>query len=199
MVDIRLEGKCKDTKRILAFEASWARPIVKGAGGKRGTMQLPGVWGGANWMGGSIDPETGMLYVPSVTDPYLASLEPGGDRSEMRYIASGGFIPTVVGLPLIKGPYGSITAINLNTGETAWTISNGMPTNDILNNPSLKAAKIDPSKWGGKQRSPILITKTLLFEGSNNLRVIDKATGQQIHAIELGSRLTGGTMTYSTP
>ncbi len=172
-------------------------PIIKDTGGKLGTLQLPGAGGGANWMGASVDPETGLLYVPSVTAPYVSSLQPGGTRSEMPYIAAGGLGgPTVMGLPLIKGPYGRITAINLNTGEHAWMVPNGKPADRILNHPALKAANVDASNWGGSQRSPILVTKTLLFEGSNNLRVLDKQTGQQIHAIELGSNLTGGTMTY---
>ena len=170
---------------------------MKDDGGKLGTIQLPGAGGGANWMGGSVDPETGILYVPSTTAPYISALQPGGTRSEMPYIASGGLGgPTVMGLPLIKGPYGRITAINLNTGEHVWMIPNGKPADNLVNNPALKAGGIDASNWGGGQRSPILVTKTLLFEGSNNLRVIDKKTGQQIHAIELGAQLTGGTMTY---
>jgi quinoprotein glucose dehydrogenase len=172
-------------------------PILKDAGGKLGTIQLPGAGGGANWMGGSVDPETGMLYVPSTTAPYISALQPGGSRSEMPYIAAGGLGgPNVMGLPLIKGPYGRITAINLNTGDHAWMIPNGKPADNLVNNPALKAANIDASKWGGGQRSPILVTKTLLFEGSNNLRVIDKATGQEVHSIDLGSSLSGGTMTY---
>ena len=172
-------------------------PIVKDTGGKLATIQVPGAGGGANWMGASVDPETGILYVPSVTAPYLSSLQPGGTRSEMPYIAAGGLgVPMVMGVPLIKGPYGRITAINLNTGEHVWMVPNGKPADSLVNNPALKAANIDASNWGGGQRSPILITKTLLFEGSNNLRVLDKTTGQQLHAFELGGNLTGGTMTY---
>jgi quinoprotein glucose dehydrogenase len=173
-------------------------PIVKDAGGKLGTIQLPGAGGGANWMGASVDPETGILYIPSTTSPYISALQPGGTRSEMPYIAAGGLGgPNVMGLPLIKGPYGRITAIDLNTGEHVWMVPNGKPADNLVNNPALKAANIDASNWGGGQRSPILVTKTLLFEGSNNLRVLDKKTGQQIHAIDLGSALTGGTMTYT--
>lgn len=173
-------------------------PIVKDSGGKLATIQLPGAGGGANWMGGSVDPETGMLYVPSTTSPYYSALAPGAGRSEMPYIvARGGGNPTVMGLPLIKGPYGRITAINLNTGEHAWMIPNGKPAESLVNNPALKAAGIDASNWGGGQRSPILVTKTLLFEGSYALRAIDKQTGSVIDDIPLGGNLTGGTMTYS--
>jgi len=172
-------------------------PIVKDDGGKLGTIQLPGAGGGANWMGGSVDPETSILYVPSVTTPYFSALQSGGTRSEMPYIADGGLGgPTVMGLPLIKGLYGRITAVNLNTGEHVWMIPNGKPADNIVNNPALKAAGIDASNWGGGQRSPILVTKTLLFEGSDSLRVIDKKTGAQIHSFNFGAGLTGGTMTY---
>jgi quinoprotein glucose dehydrogenase len=174
-------------------------PIVKDTGGKTATIQLPGAGGGANWMGGSVDPETGMLYIPSTTSPYMSSLIPGGTRSEMEYIAGGGLGATNVmgSIPLIKGPYGRITAIDLNKGETAWMISNGKPADNLVNNPALKAGNIDASNWGGGQRSPILITKTLLVEGTNNLRFIDKKSGQIVHAIDLGAQMSGGTMTYS--
>jgi quinoprotein glucose dehydrogenase len=173
-------------------------PIVKDTGGKLATIQLPGAGGGANWMGGSVDPETGMLYVPSTTAPYLSSLQPGGSRSEMQYIAAGSLGgATVMGLPLIKGPYGRITAINLNTGDHAWMIPNGKPADNLVNNPALKAAGIDARNWGGGQRSPILVTKTLLFEGSDTLRAIDKKSGAVINEMPLGGNLTGGTMTYT--
>jgi quinoprotein glucose dehydrogenase len=101
-----------------------------------------------------------------------------------------------MGLPLIKGPYGQIVAINLNTGDDVWRIPNGKPADSLLNNPALKAAGIDASKWGGSQRSPILVTKTMLVEGSDVLRFIDKATGAVIHEMNLGAQMTGGTMTY---
>jgi quinoprotein glucose dehydrogenase len=174
-------------------------PIVKDTGGKTATIQLPGAGGGANWMGGSVDPETGMLYIPSTTSPYMSSLIPGGARSEMEYIAGGGLGSTnVMGtIPLIKGPYGRITAIDLNKGDIAWTIPNGKTADNIVNNPALKAGNVDASNWGGGQRSPILITKTLLVEGTNNLRFIDKKTGNLAHAVDMGAQMSGGTMTYS--
>ena len=176
----------------------YTSPIVKDDGGKLGTIQLPGAGGGANWMGASVDAETGMLYVPSTTSPYISALQPGGSRSEMPYIAAGGLGgPNVMGLPLIKGPYGRITAINLNTGEHEWMIPNGRPADTIVNNPALKAAGVDARNWGGGQRSPILITKTLLIEGSDNLRFIDKKTGSVIYEMPFGANVTGGTMTYS--
>jgi quinoprotein glucose dehydrogenase len=173
-------------------------PILRDADGKLGTLQVPGAGGGANWMGASVDPETGMIYIPSVTSAYVSAVQPGADRSEMPYIAGGGGLgtPNVMGLPLIKGPYGRITAINLNTGDHSWMVPNGKPADTIVNNPALKAGNIDASKWGGGQRSPILVTKTMLIEGSDNLRFLDKKSGADIFEMPLGAQMSGGTMTY---
>jgi glucose dehydrogenase len=56
----------------------------------RGTITLPAATGGANWEGGALDPETGYLYIPSVTAPSFLSLVAGGRTSDMNYIAGGG-------------------------------------------------------------------------------------------------------------
>jgi quinoprotein glucose dehydrogenase len=181
-------------------------PILRDENGKVGTLQLPGAGGGANWMSAAVDPETGMIYIPSVTAAYVSAVQPGSTpgpdgkpRSEMQYIAGGGALGTpniLGGIPLIKGPYGRITAIDLNTGDHSWMIPNGKPADNLLNNPALKAGNIDASNWGGGQRSPILITKTMLVEGSADLRFIDKKTGAIIHEMPLGAAMGGGSMTY---
>jgi quinoprotein glucose dehydrogenase len=40
---------------------------------ERGTLTAPGLGGGASWAGASVDPE-GVLYVPSVTLPFVLAL-----------------------------------------------------------------------------------------------------------------------------
>jgi len=170
-------------------------PITKDEGGKEGTFQLPGAGGGANWQGAAGDPETGYLYIPSATSPYISSLVPGGTRSEMPYIAGGslGGAPQPGGVPLLKPPYGRVTAIDLNTGDHAWQVPYGTPPN----NAALKALNLDMTKLGGSDRSPLLVTKTLLVGGGNMLRVLNKKTGATIREIDLGGAVTGGPMTYS--
>ena len=91
-------------------------------GGTRGTIQLPGWVGGADWNGAAFDPETHVLYVPSITAPVVVALvEPDPEESDFRYIRGN---PRAVtgprGLPLIKPPWGRITAIDLDTGEHLW-------------------------------------------------------------------------------
>jgi quinoprotein glucose dehydrogenase len=174
-------------------------PIILDAGGKQGMLQIPGAGGGANWQGASGDPELGYLFVPSVTAPYISSLVNDPARSEMRYIAGGGLggIPQPGGVPLLKPPYGRITAIDLNTGDHAWMIPNGQTPANVRNNAALKAAGVDTSNLGGGDRSPLLVTKTLLFAGGQKLRAIDKKTGRVIHEMELTGAVGGGPMTYS--
>ena len=89
----------------------------------KGTINLPGWAGGANWWGAAFDPETSLLYIPSVMMPIVVKLnEPDSSRSDFRYVRGGGGFGGGVsgpkGLPLFKPPYGRITAINLNTGDT---------------------------------------------------------------------------------
>jgi quinoprotein glucose dehydrogenase len=71
-------------------------PIVAGSGGKLGTLTVPHNQGAANWQSAAADPETGMLYVPSVTNWWASTLTEGGTRSDMRYIGR----PNRVELPL---------------------------------------------------------------------------------------------------
>ena len=60
--------------------------IGTGPGDTRGTIELPGYTGGANWNGAAFDPDTGLLYVPSTTQPIIPALvELGPDRSNLRY------------------------------------------------------------------------------------------------------------------
>jgi quinoprotein glucose dehydrogenase len=196
LADFTPEIKAEALKIVERYKLGpiFTPPIVRGAGGKEGTWQLPGAGGGANWQGASADPETGYLYIPSTTSAYISSLQSDPARSEMPYIGAGGLggIPQPGGVPLIKPPYGRITAIDLNTGDHVWMTPYGTPPN----NPRLRELGLDLTKLGGGDRSPLLVTKTLLIGGGNRLRFLDKKTGRLIHEMDLGGAVTGGPMTY---
>jgi quinoprotein glucose dehydrogenase len=103
----------------------------------------------------------------------------------------------VEGLPLMKPPYGRITAINMNTCEKMWMVSNG---DGPRNHPLLKDLNLPP--LGNLGRPVALVTKTLLFVGdaSNALfggagiagpakfRAYDKATGALICQMDFARR-----------
>jgi len=213
-------------------------PIVAGAGGKAGTLMLPNATGGANWEGGAFDPETGIAYIFSTTNPTRLSLINDPARSNMNYIQGGGgggddgggggrggrgaagrgaapdatparaALPpmTVFGLPLIKPPYGRVTAINMSTGDHVWMQPIGDTPDNIKNHERLKGVTIPRTGRGG--RLGIMLTKTLLWAGERGplvtvngqqgswFRSYDKATGEIVSETLLPANTTGVPMTY---
>ena len=188
-------------------------------GGIKGTVQLPGSVGGADWQSGAFDPETGVLYVQSITAPFVADLVKGDPRAtDLDYVPGlRAYPPGPQGLPLLKPPYGRITAIDLNKGDHVWQVANG---DGPRNHPLLKGLNLPP--LGNPGRSSPLVTKTLLFVGEGDLvmaragsrlpkemplaispgaggkkfRAFDKATGAVLWETELPSGTTGVPMTY---
>jgi quinoprotein glucose dehydrogenase len=196
-------------------------PSIRGTGptATKGTIQLPGSVGGADWQGAAFDPETGLLYVPSITTPFVADLLPGDPaKTNLRYTrGTREWIGGPRGLPLFKPPYGRITAIDLNRGEHRWMVANG---DGPRNNPAIKHLNLPP--LGNPGRAAPLVTKTLLFIGdgspamANNgprlppgmppeispgyggrgFKALDKATGATLWSTELPAGTTGAPMTY---
>ena len=184
-------------------------PSIAGEGPNdlKGTIELPGSIGGADWTGAAFDPETGMLYVPSMTNPFVANLVPGDPKeTNLRYRASTReLLQGPRGLPLVKPPYGRITALDLNRGEQKWMVANG---DGPRFHPELKALNLPP--LGQSVRAAPLVTKTLLFVtegdqvnvrtppngGGKKIRAYDKATGQVLWETELEAGSTGTLMTY---
>lgn len=175
---------------------------------EKGTINLPGWGGGANWWGAAFDPDTGMFYIPSTTGPIVVKLsKPDPARSNFQYARTqAGSAAGPRGLPLFKPPFGRITAIDLNKGEHVWQIPHGdgprQKVNEIIGN----GKDVGPLGAGG---GGPLLTKTLLFVGQgsggrggggggggNVLRAFDKATGKVIAEIELAATPHGTPMTY---
>ena len=191
-------------------------PVVSDWNNKLATLMLPNVTGGANWQGGSLDPETGMFYIFTNTAVSDLGLVPGGKESDMRYVRGQAPNPndpkappipmTVQGLPLIKPPYGRISAIDLKTGTMAWQIAHGETPDNVRNHPALKGLTIP--RTGRPGRIGTLVTKTLLIAGEGGvftlpdgrrgamLRAYDKATGKDAGAVYMPAPQTGSPMTY---
>ena len=186
-------------------------PLYTPASLNRAALQLPNQNGGANWQGAAFDPETGFLYIGSATSPRVTTISKDPRRTDMDYIGGSRYNREtfIDGLPIIKPPWGRITAINLNTGEHVWVAPNGPTPAHIKNHPALRG--IDIGRTGSADASGLLVTKTLFISGSSGLHpsippdqgaplllALDKATGALIDEIELpdGLRPTGAPMTY---
>jgi quinoprotein glucose dehydrogenase len=113
----------------------------------------------------------------------------------------------VQGLPLVKPPYGRISAIDLNRGGILWQIAHGETPDNIRNNPALKG--LDIPRTGRPGIIGTLVTKSLLIAGEAGffttpngqrgamLRAYDKATGKEVGAVYMPAPQSGSPMTYT--
>ncbi len=207
-------------------------PSVSKADGTLGTLVSPGALGGANWPGGSYDPDTHILYVYSRTDLSALGLvpSPNPNISDMEYVQgvannmpragrpmgappipspnpeSGEPVLLVRGLPLLKPPYGRITAIDLDKGEIVWQVAHGETPDNVRNHPALAGLTIP--RTGSTGLIGTLTTKSLVIAGESinttmpsgtkgaMLRAYDKASGKDAGAVYMPAPQSGSPMTY---
>ncbi len=136
-----------------------------------------------------------------------AGADAGADRAPATAPAenAGGGL-TVQGLPLVKPPYGRISAIDLNKGEILWQIAHGETPDNIRNHPALKGLNIP--RTGRPGAVGTLVTKTLVIAGEPGvfttpngqkgamLRAYDKPTGKEVGAVYMPTQQSGTPMTY---
>ena len=188
---------------------------------ENGLMYLPGALGGANWHGAAVDPETGILYVPSMTFPvFFRIVKSDPSKTDANYEWENFGFPGPNGLPFLKPPYGRITAIDMKEGNHIWQSPMG---EGPRNHPLLKDLNLPRLGWN-LRGSPVL-TKTLLFIGQEGkyweyvpalvggakltevqtqeiinfdpkMQVFDKENGELIFELELPLNITGAPMTY---
>ena len=232
LIDFTPELKAEGAKVASLYKLGpiFTPPVVSKFEGPRATLMLPSAQGGANWQGGAFDPETKMAYVYSKTTITPLGLVPSdGKRSDMNYITGqapnpnapppaagaaaggggggeGGGTVTVQGLPLVKPPYGRITAFDMNKGDLVWQIAHGETPDNIRNHAALKGVTIP--RTGRAGQIGVLATKTLLIAGEAGffttpngqrgamLRAYDKATGNEVGAVYMPAPQTGSPMTY---
>ena len=171
-----------------------------------GTLVAPGNLGGSNWEPAAFDPDTGMLYVGSWTNPTVYALTSNPQRSDMNYIAGNAQVPRVSGLPILKPPYSRITAINLQTGQHAWMVPNSDTPEWAKNNPALKGLTIPRTGQAGIIGT--LTTRGLVIAGESRvtttstgvrgamLRAYDKNDGKEVGAVYIPAPQSGSPMTY---
>jgi quinoprotein glucose dehydrogenase len=112
----------------------------------------------------------------------------------------------VQGLPLVKPPYGILSAINLDKGDITWQVPHGDTPDVVRNHQALKGLNIP--KTGQSGSVGLLVTKTLVILGDPQvtttqsrsrgamLRAYDKATGKEVGAVYMPAPQSGSPMTY---
>ena len=125
----------------------------------------------------------------------------GGDES-------GGGGLSVQGLPLVKPPWGRITAIDLNKGDIAWQVAHGDTPDNVRNHPLLKGMNIPKTGQAGTSGIGLMATKSLVVMGDPQmtttpdhprgamLRAYDKTNGNQVGMVHMPAPQSGSPMTY---
>jgi quinoprotein glucose dehydrogenase len=188
-----LRAEAEQVVELYRLGPLFTPPAVATPDGPIGTLMLPADVGGANWPGGSFDPETNRLYIHSHTAVFTlrdipADLEPfnpgpdgeaaaapppglGGGRGAPpagrggRGGAGRGGTTLQGTIPLIKPPYDRITAYDMNTGEMIWQKTHGTTPDNIRNNPALEGLDVDRLGAYGRIFIGTLTTGSLVIAG----------------------------------
>ena len=191
-------------------------PVVSSLDGPLATMTLPSEVGGANWPGGSFDPDNNFLYIHSHANVFMNALVAANPaQSDMGYVggqaraggpgggaprgagpgggaargAGGGRAGTVQGLPLIKPPYDQITAYNMNTGDIIWQKTHSSTPDDIRNHPALKGLNLPRLGQPGRTFIGVLTTKNLLIAGEGGMHTNE--AGRRVALLRAYDKATG--------
>jgi len=231
LIDFTPELRAEALKTVAPYRLGpiFTPPVVSRADGPIATLAMANQAAATNWPGGSYDPETHILYVHSQSAVATLGLVPpaegaadgvryhqgtvlagarrsGGSGSATGQAGGAATSPTVQGLPLIKPPYGSISAINLDAGNILWQVPHGETPDAIRNHPLLKGLNIP--RTGRPGNVGTLVTKTLVIAGEpgfgptpsgergSMLRAYDKRTGADAGAVYMPAPQTGSPMTY---
>jgi quinoprotein glucose dehydrogenase len=119
----------------------------------------------------------------------------------------GGGGLNVQGLPIVKPPYGVLSALNLDRGDLMWQVPHGDTPDQVRNHPALRGVNIP--KTGQQGSVGLMVTKTLVILGDPQvtttpdhprgamLRAYNKQTGEQVGAVWMPAPQSGSPMTYS--
>lgn len=184
----------------------------------QGTLVLPGWIGGAGWGATAFDSATRTLYVKATNQPSAIRLiEPGRHTATVR----GRFVRDTVSpdtlaevwirhpesgtgaragsnLPLLRPPYGTLTAIDLNTGAHKWEVVVG-DTPWVRAHPALAGIDLPPLGVAGAP-GPSLTGSGLIFltGGGATLYGLDGANGRTLWEHDLGDGGYANPVIYQT-
>jgi quinoprotein glucose dehydrogenase len=192
---------CEERIAELRSEGVFTPPSLKGS------LVFPGNIGGMAWGGAAFDPQHGLLVIPTNRLPSVVHLipreegkkrqaeYPGGEYAQQKgapYWMHREFLLGPNRIPCNAPPWGTLTAIDVKTGEVRWESPLGyFPW--LESNPAAK-------QWGSVSLGgPIVTGGGLAFIGGTfdpHLRAFDVETGKEIWAGELPTSARATPMTF---
>jgi quinoprotein glucose dehydrogenase len=198
-----------------------------------GSILIATSLGGVNWPGSAFDPETGVFYTQAhnsavvngaMSTEYFEKVKPETQKKQHympiwesdtfgkeETFGGGGrgnspMTQGLGGLPIVKPPYGVISAIDLKTGTLKFQVPHGDTPDAVRNSPLLKGLTIPKTGQGGIVGG--VVTKTLFIVGDPQitapgdrprgamLRAYDKENGREVGAVWMPAQQSGNPMTY---
>jgi quinoprotein glucose dehydrogenase len=116
---------------------------------------------------------------------------------------------TVDGITILKPPYGTISAINLDRGEIVWQVPHGDTPDNVRNHPALRGKNIPKTGQAGTSGIGLMVTKTLVVMGDPQVtttpehprgamfRAYDKTSGKEVGGVWMAAPQSGSPMTYT--
>jgi len=172
----------------------------------QGTVQRPGLIGGANWGGAAFDARAGVLYfkttnqanVGRVGKPDRTSANPRASEVDAEFTRVGDTNAEFMnGLPLLKPPFGHLVALDLNRGTIKWRVPFG-DSPSLRRHPALAGVTL-PAVLGTAGAPGVLATAGgLVFAGGGDLafHAVDAASGAELWKMALPRRANATPMTY---
>jgi quinoprotein glucose dehydrogenase len=167
-----------------------------------GTLQRPSVAGGANWGGAAYDAVSHTLYVrtnDTVSMSALTKLDGTDPELRAAYATPGSrTIQLPGGLPLIKPPYATLSAIDMDHGTIRWRVPLGEGPASVRSHPLLKGLTLAPRLGNTNTQAGPLVTPTLVFivAGDGYFYAFDKATGAEVWRGAVRNPTGASPMTY---
>jgi quinoprotein glucose dehydrogenase len=180
----------------------------------QGTITMPGAIGGVGWGGAAYDPETNTLYVKASNSPSLWRIvrrDAPSDTIDFDYAPDlggsslGVRVPAAAGerggtLPLNKPPYGTLTAIDMATGDFRWQVPIGDSPDVRTAHPALRGVEL-PAMLGVSGAPGGTVTRgglVFITGGGSTLYAVDTRDGSVRWQVDLGQRAYANPMTYRT-
>jgi quinoprotein glucose dehydrogenase len=177
---------------------------------------VPGAIGGAGGGSTAYDPASHTLYVKATNSPALYRIREGVPNDTIGYRWTADLQASGIGvdvdpdstrgdhtppeaLPLIKPPYGTMTAIDLDTGRRRWQVTLG-DTPSLRSHPLLKGLALPPLGVAGAPGGTVTAGGVIFATGGGDvLYALDTRDGRVLwqHPLRAG-RGYANPVTYRT-
>jgi quinoprotein glucose dehydrogenase len=194
-------GKCRELIESSRFDGMYTPPSLQG------TIIYPGNAGGSNWGGIAVDPDRQLALVRTSNLPWSVKLIPRADFEAEREAHRGHehapqigtpygmrreMLVSPIGLPCVAPPWGTLSAVDLRSGEIRWQVPHGS-VRDLAPFPL-------PLTWGVPGLGGPLVTASgLVFIAAamdDYLRAFDTGSGEELWKARLPAGGQATPMTY---